>query len=85
MNSDRQKTISHALVMESWRTRIPPVDQQKAATTMNRIARRWRAAASFDGVGNDGCIGIGRARNPSSQKKNAGVAQAANTGIGGPN
>ena len=41
MNSERQNTISQALVIESWRTRKPPEDQQTAATIMNRIARRW--------------------------------------------
>jgi len=40
MNSDRQNTISQVLVIDSWRTRMPPEDQQIAATTMNRTARR---------------------------------------------
>ncbi len=40
MNSERQNTISQVLVIDSWRTRMPPDDQQTAATTMNRTARR---------------------------------------------
>ena len=35
MNSDRQNTISHAFVIDSCRTRMPPDDQQIAATIMN--------------------------------------------------
>ena len=50
MNNDRQKTISHGLVIESWRTRMPPVDQQVAATIMNRTARRCRAGCVDDEV-----------------------------------
>ena len=42
MNSERQKTISQVLVMESCRTNIPPDDQQIAATIMNTTARRCR-------------------------------------------
>ncbi len=40
MNTLRQNTISQALVIESWRTRMPPDDQQIAATIIIRIARR---------------------------------------------
>ncbi len=40
MNSERQKTISQVLVIDSCRTRMPPDDQQTAATIMNRTARR---------------------------------------------
>ena len=34
MNSDRQKTISHASANESRRTNSPPVDQQTGAISM---------------------------------------------------
>ena len=44
MKSERQNTISQALVIDSARTRTPPDDQQMAATIMNAMARRWRAA-----------------------------------------
>jgi hypothetical protein len=45
MNSERQNTISHALVIDNARTSRPPDDQQMAATTAT-MARRWRAAGS---------------------------------------
>jgi hypothetical protein len=42
MKSERQNTISHALVMESARTSKPPVDQQSAPAIIMSTARRWR-------------------------------------------
>ena len=53
MNSERQNTISHASVIDSWRTRMPPDDQQTAATIMNRMARRCERRGTWqdDGAG----------------------------------
>ena len=48
MNRLRQKTISHASTIDSWRTSRPPDDQQIAATTMNRIARVCSAERRSD-------------------------------------
>ena len=47
MNVDRQNTISQALVIDSWRTRKPPLDQHTAAITMKSMLRRrsWRSRA----------------------------------------
>ncbi len=46
MNSERQNTISQASRNDSIRTSSPPVDQQTAAATMNRIARERRAGST---------------------------------------
>ena len=75
MNSDRQNTISHAFVIDSWRTSRPPVDQQTAATIMNSTARRWRAAGAVGAAAD--IVNRGRAagcREGGAMNENAGPA-----------
>ena len=72
MNSERQNTISHALVIESWRTSRPPVDQQMAAT----IIRTRRADGG--GVGEERRQVMGaQSKAPASHGRITGAADEA--------
>ena len=71
MNTLRQNTISQALVIDSWRTRMPPDDQQIAATIMNRIARRCARGTSW------GLIGVRTERRDRCGNCGTAVARAA--------
>jgi hypothetical protein len=42
IKTERHRTISHESVVPTFRTRMPPVLQQKPAPTMSRIPRRRR-------------------------------------------